>query len=146
MPVQRATGIARTRTHDVTLDRDIDGDREKDTPPSPAKDAIQDVQLRGLTRWGPRRAGLPAVLDWWPAYFVVCVVALLAVLITARTIVEVLHPFGHVLVVASVAAVLAGVLVWQLATEGEWFSRQFNEIPACTLSARSSPSASKSVA
>ena len=200
MPVQRAAGIGRARTHIVTLDRDIDGDREadpeqvntplahaaevvqavpgvdtvagvpgaveappKDTPPSPAKDAIQDVQLRGLTRWSPRRAGLPAVLDWWPSYFVVCVVALLAVLITARTIVETLHPFGHVLVVASVAAVLtfalsplisrleaymprraaaavvffgtlltilgvAGVLVWQLAAEGDRFSHQFNEL------------------
>ncbi|HUQ40873.1 MAG TPA: AI-2E family transporter, partial [Candidatus Limnocylindrales bacterium] len=135
----------------------------QDRPPGPAKDAIQDVQLRGLSRWSPRRAGLPAVLDWWPAYMLVCVLGLLAVLITARTIVEVLHPFGHVLVVASVAAVLtfalaplinrlesrmprraaaavvffgtlltilavAGLLIWQLATEGERFSAQITEI------------------
>lgn len=135
----------------------------RDTPPSPAKDAIQDVQLRGLTRWSPRRAGLPAVLDWWPAYFVVCVVALLALLITARTVVETLQPFGRVLVVASVAAVLtfalapliarlerlmprraaaavvffgtllvilgvAGLIVWQLATDGDVFARRINAL------------------
>ena len=137
--------------------------RPADAPPSPAKDAIQDVQLRGLTRWSPRRAGLPALIDWWPVYFLACVLAVLAVLVTARTIVEVMHPFGHVLVVASVAAVLtfalaplinrleaymprraaaavvffgtlftilavAGVLIWQLATEGERFSQQIREI------------------
>ena len=137
-------------------------ERPRDKPPSPAKDAIQDVQLRGLTRWSPRRAGLPAVLDWWPAYLLICVLGVLAVLVTARTILDVLHPFGHVLIVASVAAVLtfalaplisrlqaymprraaaalvffgtlllivsiAGVLVWQLASEGERFAHQFSE-------------------
>ena len=135
----------------------------RDAPPRPAKDAIQDVQLRGLARWSPRRAGLPAVLDWWPTYFGIVVLGLLAVLVTARTIVDVLHPFGHVLVVASVAAVLtfalaplinrleaymprraaaavvffgtllgivsvAGLLVWQLASEGERFARQFGDL------------------
>lgn len=135
----------------------------RDRPPSPAADAIQDVQLRGVTRWSPRRAGLPALLDWWPAYALLGVLGVLALLITARTVIDVLHPFGHVLVVASVAAVLtfalaplinrleaymprraaaalvffgtlltivaiAGILVWQLASEGERFAKQFNEI------------------
>ena len=134
----------------------------RDKPPSPAKDAIQDVQLRGLTRWSPRRTGLPALFDWWPAYFLICVLGVLVVLVTARTILDVLHPFGHVLVVASVAAVLtfalaplinrlqaymprraaaavvffgtllvivsiAGVLVWQLASEGQRFGHEFTE-------------------
>lgn len=134
----------------------------RDKPPSPAKDAIQDVQLRGLTRWSPRRTGLPALLDWWPAYFLICVLGVLVVLVTARTIIDVLHPFGHVLLVASVAAVLtfalaplinrlqaymprraaaavvffgtlllivaiASLLVWQLASEGERFARQFSD-------------------
>lgn len=62
------------------------------------------------SRGGARGAGLPALFDWWPAYFLVCVLALLAVLITGRTIVEILRPFGHVLVVASVAAVLTFAL------------------------------------
>ena len=135
----------------------------RDRPPGPAKDAIQDVQLRGLARWSPRRAGLPAVFDWWPAYFLICVLGVLAVLVTARTVVDALHPFGHVLLVASVAAVLtfalaplinrleaymprraaaavvffgtllaivgiAGLLIWQLASEGERFAKQFGEL------------------
>ena len=135
----------------------------RDAPPGPAKDAIQDVQLRGIARWSPRRAGVPALADWWPAYSLVGVLAVLAVLITARTVVEVLQPLGHVLVVASVAAVLTfalsplinrleahmprraaaalvffgtlltivgvvGLLVWQLVSEGERFSRQIGEI------------------
>jgi|GEM_PF-401654 len=135
----------------------------RDAPPGPAKDAIQDVQLRGLARWSPRRAGVPALLDWWPAYFLVGILAVLAVLVTARTTIESLQPFGHVLVVAGVAAVLtfalaplinrlealmprraaatvvffgtllvifgaAGLVVWQLATEGERFSQQIGQI------------------
>jgi predicted PurR-regulated permease PerM len=68
------------------------------------------VQLRGITRWSPRRAGVPSLLDWWPAYFLVGVLSVLAVLLTARTIVESLQPFGHVLVVASVATVLTFAL------------------------------------
>ena len=135
----------------------------RDSPPGPAKDAIQDVQLRGLARWSPRRAGVPALLDWWPAYFLLGVLAVLAVLVTARTTIESLQPFGHVLVVAGVAAVLtfalaplinrlealmprraaatvvffgtlflifgaAGIVVWQLATEGDRFSQHFAQI------------------
>jgi predicted PurR-regulated permease PerM len=135
----------------------------RDAPPGPAKDAIQDVQLRGIARWSPRRAGVPSLLDWWPAYFLVGILGVLAVLVTARTLLEALQPFGHVLVVASVAAVLTfalsplinrlearmprraaaaivffgtllaivgvvGLLVWQLATEGERFSRQISDI------------------
>ena len=135
----------------------------RDSPPAPAKDAIQDVQLRGIARWSPRRAGVPALADWWPAYFLVGVLGVLAVLVTIRTVIEALRPFGHVLVVASVATVLtfalaplidrleslmprraaaavvffgtllvifgsAGIVVWQLATEGERFSQQIGQI------------------
>lgn len=161
-PLAHASEIARA-VPPVDAPDPGDAGAPRDSPPGPAKDAIQDIQLRGITRWSPRRAGVPALLDWWPAYFLVGVLSLLAVLITSRTIIEVLQPFGHVLVVASVAAVLTfalsplinrletrmprraaatlvffgtlftivgvvGLLVWQLATEGERFSRQIGEI------------------
>ena len=130
-----------------------------------AEDTIQDVQLRGLSRWSPRRAGLPPLADWWPSYFLLAVLGVLAVLTTARLLVDVLAPFAHVLVVAGVAAVLtfaltplvsaleqrmprfiaaavvffgtlltillvAGAVGWQLASEGDRFAHQIDEITA----------------
>lgn len=84
------------------------------TPPSqlppPVDDTLQDVQLRGVSRWSPRRAGLPALADWWPSYFLLVVLVVLGVLTTARLLVDVLAPFAHVIVVAGVAAVLTFAL------------------------------------
>lgn len=78
--------------------------------PPPAEDTIEDVQLRGVSRWSPRRAGLPALADWWPSYFLLVVLAVLALLTTARLLVDVLAPFTHVIVVGGVAAVLTFAL------------------------------------
>ena len=84
------------------------------TAPSPAppavEDAIQDVQLRGLSRWSPRRTGMPPLLDWWPSYFLLAMLAVLAVLVAGRLLVDALAPFGHVIVVAGVAAVVTFAL------------------------------------
>ena len=139
--------------------------------PPPAEDTIQDVQLRGVSRWSPRRAGLPPLADWWPSYFLLAVLAVLAVLTTLRLLVDVLAPFMHVLVVAGVAAVLtfaltplvgrleasmpryvaaaivffgtlltillvAGAIGWQLASEGDRFSQQIDEITAAVQGRR----------
>lgn len=80
-------------------------------PPSPpAGDTLEDVQLRGVSRWSPRRAGLPPLADWWPSYFLLATLAVLAVLTTARLLVDVLAPFAHVLIVVGVAAVLTFAL------------------------------------
>lgn len=116
-----------------------------------------------MARWSPRRAGLPALQDWWPAYFLLATAAVLVVLVTARLLIETLGPFAHVIAVASVAAVItfalaplvgrleeymprraaaaivffgtllgilaiATVTVLQLATEGERFSAQIDEL------------------
>lgn len=137
----------------------------------PAEDTIQDVQLRGVSRWSPRRAGLPPLADWWPSYFLLAVLAVLAVLTTARLLVDVLAPFAHVLVVAGVAAVLtfaltplvtsleqrmprfvaaavvffgalltivlvAAAVGWQLASEGDRFAHQIDEITAAVQGLR----------
>src|SRR5438105_4355760 len=84
------------------------------TAPSPAppavEDAIQDVQLRGLSRWSPRRTGMPPLLDWWPSYFLLAMLAVLAVLVAGRLLVDVVAPFGHVIVVAGVAAIVTFAL------------------------------------
>ena len=77
------------------------------TPPPLAKDdVIQDLQRSGWSRWTPRRAGVPALIDWWPAYVLLIAMVVLAVLVTLRLAVEFLSPFGHVLVIAGVASVL----------------------------------------
>lgn len=54
---------------------------------------------------------MPALADWWPAYFLVAALAALAVLVVARLLVDALAPFAHVIVVAGVAAVLTFALV-----------------------------------
>lgn len=72
---------------------------------------MDEVHRRGLSRWSPRRTGMPALADWWPAYFLVAALAALAVLVVARLLVDALAPFAHVIVVAGVAAVLTFALV-----------------------------------
>lgn len=75
-------------------------------PPRPADDVIQDLQRSGWSRWTPLRAGVPALIDWWPAYVLLIALVVLSVLVTLRLAVEFLSPFGHVLVIAGVACVL----------------------------------------
>ena len=93
-----------------------------DPQPTP-HDAIEDVQLRGVSRWSPRRAGLPAIADWWPSYFLLAALALLVVLLTARTLVEVLTPFAHVFVIGGVAAVLTFALQPVVTRMEHWMPR-----------------------
>ena len=75
-------------------------------PPLANDDVIQDLQRSGWSRWTPRRAGVPALIDWWPAYVLLIALVVLSVLVTLRLAVEFLSPFGHVLVIAGVACVL----------------------------------------
>ncbi len=79
---------------------------EPTPPPRPADDVIQDLQRSGWSRWTPRRAGVPALIDWWPAYVLLIALVVLSVLVTLRLAFEFLSPFGHVLVIAGVACVL----------------------------------------
>ena len=139
--------------------------RPNTVPPVVPDATIQDVQLRGLARWSPRRAGVPPLVDWWPTYFLVGALALLAVLVAGWVIVEVLGPFAHVLAVAGVATVITfalaplvgrlshvmprglavaliffatvcvlfgigAIVVWQLASEGDVFTRQVDAVSA----------------
>jgi predicted PurR-regulated permease PerM len=75
-------------------------------PPRAADDVIQDLQRSGWSRWTPRRAGVPVLIDWWPAYVLLIALVVLAVLVTLRLAIDLLGPFGHVLVIAGVACVL----------------------------------------
>ena len=78
-------------------------------PPPPAEpktDIVESLQETDLKRWSPRRAGLPALFDWWPSYVALAALALLAVLAASRLILETLLPFAHVLLVFSLGAAL----------------------------------------
>ena len=82
------------------------------TPAPPlAQDTIQDVQLRGLSRWSPRRAGVPPLLDWWPSYALLVSLVVISLLVMGRLLVDILGPFAHVIAVGGVAAVVTFTLV-----------------------------------
>jgi predicted PurR-regulated permease PerM len=135
------------------------------------RNTIEDVQLRGLWRWSPRRAGVPPLFEWWPAYFLVAALSLLAVLVTGRLLLESLAPLSHVIIVAAVATALtfalaplvgrlehfmprraaatvvffgtllvilglAGIVVIQMATEGQRFTDQLGELTAALQGSR----------
>ena len=72
----------------------------------PKPDIVGSIQDSDLKRWSPRRAGIPALLDWWPSYVAIAALAILAVLAASRLIVETLVPFAHVLLVFGFAAAL----------------------------------------
>ena len=72
----------------------------------PKPDIVGSIQDSDLKRWSPRRAGVPAVLDWWPSYVAIAALAILAVLAASRLIVDTLVPFAHVLLVFGFAAAL----------------------------------------
>src|SRR5256885_16249828 len=76
-------------------------------PDDPRKPGlVESIQESDLKRWSPRRAGLPALFDWWPSYVALAALALLAVLAASRLILETLLPFAHVLLVFSLGAAL----------------------------------------
>ena len=72
----------------------------------PKPDMVESLQRSDLKRWSPRRAGMPALLDWWPSYVALAALALLAVLGASRVLLEALVPFAHVILVFSLAAAL----------------------------------------
>src|SRR4029078_6213577 len=94
-------------------------------PPPPEErkpDLVESLQQSDLKRWSPRRAGLPALFDWWPSYVALAALAIPAVLAAsrlraaglgtvgcrpaARLLLDTLVPFAHVLLVFSLAAAL----------------------------------------
>lgn len=93
-------------------------------PPRPADDVIQDLQRSGWSRWSPRRAGVPALIDWWPAYLLVIALVFLAVLVTLRFAVDVLAPLGHVIVIAGIACVLTFSLAPLVTRLEHWMPRR----------------------
>lgn len=70
-------------------------------PPKP--DIVESFQNSDIKRWSPRRAGVPAALDWWPTYVAIAALTVLAVLAALRLVVETLVPFAHVILVFSLA-------------------------------------------
>jgi predicted PurR-regulated permease PerM len=93
-------------------------------PPRPADDVIQDLQRSGWSRWTPRRAGVPVLIDWWPAYVLLIALVVLAVLVTLRLAIDLLGPFGHVLVIAGVACVLTISLAPLVTRLEHWMPRR----------------------
>ena len=69
-------------------------------------DIVESLQRSDLKRWSPRRAGVPALLDWWPSYLALAALALLAILVAARVLVETIVPFAHVILIFALAAAL----------------------------------------
>ena len=72
----------------------------------PKPDIVESLQQSDLKSWSPRRAGIPALLDWWPSYVALAALMLLAVLAASRLLLEALVPFAHVILVFSLAAAL----------------------------------------
>ncbi len=93
-------------------------------PPRPADDVIQDLQRSGWSRWTPRRAGVPALIDWWPAYVLLIALVVLAVLVTIRLAVDFLGPLGHVIVIAGIACVLTFSLAPLVSRLEHWMPRR----------------------
>ena len=75
-----------------------------DAEPKPT--IVESRQDSDLKRWSPRRAGLPALFDWWPSYVALAALAVLAVLAASRVLIDTLVPFAHVVLVFSLAAAL----------------------------------------
>jgi predicted PurR-regulated permease PerM len=97
---------------------------EPTPPPRPADDVIQDLQRSGWSHWTPRRAGVPALIDWWPAYVLLIALVILAILVTLRLAFETLSPLGHVIVIAGVACVLTFSLAPLVSRLQNWMPRR----------------------
>ena len=92
--------------------------------PLPAPDPLSDLQRSGLARFSPRRWGLPSLVDWWPAYLLVAVLAFLGILVTLRLVVDVITPFAHVLLIAAFGGVLTISLAPLVARLDKWIPRR----------------------
>ena len=92
--------------------------------PLPAPDPLSDLQRSGLTRFSPRRWGLPSLVDWWAAYLLVAVLAFLGILVTLRLLVDVITPFAHVLLIAAFGGVLTISLAPLVARLEKWIPRR----------------------
>ena len=75
-------------------------------PPGGDKDIVESIQESDLSRWSPRRAGIPALLDWWPSYFAMACLAVLVFIAATRSVIDALVPLGHLLVVFGFASAL----------------------------------------
>ena len=69
-------------------------------------DIVESLQQSDLKRWSPRRAGMPALFDWWPSYVALAALTLFAVIAASRLLLDALVPFAHVILVFSLAAAL----------------------------------------
>ncbi|GAC1455992.1 MAG: hypothetical protein NVSMB8_02050 [Candidatus Limnocylindrales bacterium] len=76
------------------------------TPPGSDKDIVESIQESDISRWSPRRAGIPALLDWWPSYFAMACVSVLVFIAATRSVIDALVPLGHLLVVFGFASAL----------------------------------------
>jgi predicted PurR-regulated permease PerM len=92
--------------------------------PLPAPDPLSDIQRSGLARFSPRRWGLPSLVDWWPAYMLVAVLAFLGILVTIRLLVDAIAPFAHVLLIAAFGGVLTISLAPLVARLDRWMPRR----------------------
>ena len=92
--------------------------------PLPAPDPLSDLQKSGLARFSPRRWGIPALMEWWPAYLVVALLALLAILVTLRLVIDTLTPLAHVLLIAAFGGVLTISLAPLVARLDRWMPRR----------------------
>jgi predicted PurR-regulated permease PerM len=93
-------------------------------PPRAADDVIQDLQRSGWSRWTPQRAGVPALIDWWPAYVLLISLVVLAFIVTLRLAVDLFSPFGHVIVIAGIACVLTFSLAPLVSRLEHWMPRR----------------------
>ena len=92
--------------------------------PLPAPDPLSDLQRSGLARFSPRRWGVPSLVDWWPAYLLVAVLAFLGILVTVRLLVDAVTPFAHVLLIAAFGGVLTISLAPLVARLDRWMPRR----------------------
>jgi predicted PurR-regulated permease PerM len=92
--------------------------------PLPGPDPLSDLQRSGLARFSPRRWGLPSLVDWWPAYLLVAVLAFLGILVTLRLLVDAITPFAHVLLIAAFGGVLTISLAPLVARLDRWMPRR----------------------
>jgi predicted PurR-regulated permease PerM len=92
--------------------------------PLPAPDPLSDLQKSGLARFSPRCWGLPSLVDWWPAYLLVAVLAFLGILVTLRLLIDVVTPFAHVLLIAAFGGVLTISLAPIVARLNRWLPRR----------------------
>ena len=90
----------------------------------PPPDPLTDLQRSGLARFSPRRWGVPPIVEWWPSYLVIALVAFLAILVTLRFVIDALTPLAHVLLIAAFGGVLTISLAPLVARLERWMPRR----------------------